>query len=133
MPSARSCLFSSFALASVVIFSASHACAQDAEHDWEKSYTVTGKPSLTLETSDSHLDIRSCGECKTVQIRVHSGQKLSEFRLEESQSGDHVYFNLKEKPRVGFHVTWNNHEATSVVVMTPGTLELDAKIGRAHV
>lgn len=102
------------------------AFAQDADHDWEKSYTITGQPSLTIETADSHLDIHSCGDCKTVHIKVHSGEKLSEFRLEESQSGEHIYFTLKEKPRLGFHMSIHR-EPTTVTVETPGALSLNAR------
>jgi hypothetical protein len=116
------------ATAFLACFTALAAVAQDADHDWEKTYSTAGKPTLTLETSDSHLDIRSCGDCKTVHIKVHSGQKLSDYRLEESQSGDHVYFTLKDKPRaVGFHISWREREGTTVTVESPGTLDLDAK------
>jgi putative adhesin len=108
-------------------FAAFVAVAQDTDHNWEKTYSIAGKPSLTIETSDSHLDIRSCGDCKTIHIKVHTGQKLSEYHLEENQSGDHVYFTLKEKPRLGFHVTWHEREATTVTVESPGSLDLDAK------
>jgi DUF4097 and DUF4098 domain-containing protein YvlB len=126
MPSARSRLI--YPLAACFLSLAAHpALAQDTDHDWEKSYTVAGKPSLTVETSDSHLSIQPCGDCKTIHIKVHSGQKLSEYRLEENQSGDHVYFTLKEKPHVGFHVTFGNHEGTSVTIETPAALDLDAR------
>jgi len=113
--------------ACLISVAACPAQAQNTDHDWEKTYTVTGKPSLTIETSDSNLHIQPCGDCKSVHIKIHSGQKLSEYRLEESQSADHVYFTLKEKPRVGFHVSLGNHEGTSVTVETPGAVDLDAK------
>jgi hypothetical protein len=129
MPSARPHLIHTLATSAVCLFAlaAYPVRAQNTDHDWEKTYSIAGKPSLTIETSDSHLDIRSCGECKTIHIKIHSGQKLSEYHLEESQSGDRVYFTLKEKTKIGFHVTWNNHEGTTVTVETPGTLELEAR------
>jgi len=129
MPSARSCLpclLPAIAVCALTV-GATQVRAQSAEHDWEKSYPVSGKPSLTLETSDSNLSIQPCVDCKTVHIKVHSDQKLSEYRLEENQSGDHVYFTLKEKTHAGLHINWGNHQRTSVVVETPGNLELDAK------
>ncbi|QNI32061.1 DUF4097 family beta strand repeat protein [Alloacidobacterium dinghuense] len=129
MPSARSLLRYSISTIAVcaMSFAALPGHAQSADHDWEKTYSVAEKPTLTIETSDSSLNIRSCGDCKTIHIKVHSGLKLSEYRLEESQSGDHVNFTLKEKPHMGVHITWNNHEHTTVDVETPGTLNLDAK------
>src|ERR1700761_2705873 len=124
MPSARPRLLfpASTLLALLGTFVAQSAFAQNTDHDWEKTYSISGKPSLTVETSDSHLDLRSCGDCKAIHIKIHSGQKLSEYRLEEDQSGDHIHFSLKEKPHVGFHVTWHNQEGTRVTIETPGTL-----------
>ena len=124
MPSARHALL--FTLSAVAL-TASQALAQTSDHDWAKTYSTAGKPTLTIETGDSNLKIHSCGECKTINVKVHSERKLSEYRLEESQSGDHVSFLFKEKPHVGFHVSWTNHGETYVEVETPGTLDLDAK------
>lgn len=120
MPYARYAL-----LAAALI--ATQAFAQDAEHDWAKTYSISGKPTLTIETGDSNLRIHSCGDCKTISVKVHSERKLSDYRLEESQSGDHVSFLFKDKPHIGVHISWTNHGETYVEVETPGTLDLDAK------
>ena len=128
MPTVRErllCSLSAITLSTLAL-AATPALAQNTENDWAKSYSIAGKPSLTIETADSSLRIQSCGECKAISIKVHSSRKLSEYRLEESQSGDHVNFSFKEKPHVGVHVTWHNQGA-SVVVETPGSLQLDAK------
>ncbi len=102
--------------------------AQNSEHEWQKSYPLSGSAALTVETGDSHLDIHSCGECTAIQIRAHSGRSLSQYVLEERQEGNHVFFTLKEKPHVvGIFVHWNAHESTQVSVETPSSLELDAK------
>lgn len=127
--SARSAAFA-LALGAIFVFTAASSTrAQDTEHDWQKEYPVSGgSPSLTIETADSSLDIHSCGDCKAIRIHVHSGEKLSMFRLEERQEQDHVYFTLKEKMHVGIgvHVNWKNKE-TQVTVETPASLNLDAK------
>jgi hypothetical protein len=115
------------ALAIVFLSSATCALAQNTESDWQKDYSLSGNASLTIETSDSHLDIHSCGECKTIQIKVHSGRKLSLYRLEEHQDQNHVYFSLKEKPHVGLEIHWKPNEGTQVTVETPASLELDAR------
>jgi hypothetical protein len=105
------------------------ALAQDAEHVWDKSYPVSGKPMLTVETGDSNLDIHACGDCKTVHIHVDSGRKLSGYRLEESQNGDQIRFLLKEKPHYGINIHWvssGEHEPR-VTVETPAALTLEAR------
>jgi len=107
------------------------ALAQNSEYDWQRTYSVGGSPSLSIETGDSNLDIHSCADCREVRIRVHSTRKLSEFVLEEHQEQGHVFFSLKERLRVGssfFNVHWHKEsENTQVVVETPASLGLNAK------
>jgi hypothetical protein len=114
------------AAAAALSFATVPAPAQATGHDWQKSYSLSGSASLTIETGDSGLDIQSCGDCKAIRIQVHSGHELSNYRLEERQDGDHVYFSFKEKPNLGFHMNWKT-ESTKVTVETPAHLDLDAK------
>jgi DUF4097 and DUF4098 domain-containing protein YvlB len=114
-------------LAVVFLSSASRLLAQNSDSNWQKDYPLSGSASLTVETSDSNLDIHSCGDCKTMRIHVIAGEKLTNFRLEEHQEQNHVYFSLKEKPHVGFDIHWRASHGTQVIVETPSNLELDAR------
>jgi hypothetical protein len=111
---------------STLLLSAAAATAQ-SDTMWDKSYAVTGRPSLILSTGDSHLDIHACSGCKTVHIHVIAeNTSLSRYTLEENQSGDTVHFSLKEKPHMGVHV--NRHSSSvRVDVETPADLTLDAR------
>jgi hypothetical protein len=122
--SARSFVFVP-ALAAVFLSSALPMMAQNSETDWHKDYSVGSGAALTVETSDSSLDIHSCGDCQTIRIHVSSGEKLTNFRLEQRQEQNHVYFSLKEKIHVGIDIHWK--AKTQVIVETPSQLELDAK------
>jgi Putative adhesin len=122
--SARSFVFVP-ALAAVFLSSALPMMAQNSENDWHKDYSVGSGAALTVETSDSSLDIHSCGDCQTIRIHVSSGEKLTNFRLEEHQEQNHVYFSLKEKIHVGIDFHWK--AKTQVIVETPSQLELDAR------
>ena len=102
------------------------ALAQTSGHDWQKTYSVKGSPSLTIATADSGLEIASCGECKEIRVQVHAVRGLNEYRLEERQDGDHVFFSFKEKPHVGIF-NWRNEAGTKVTVETAAHLDLDAK------
>jgi hypothetical protein len=107
----------------------SAALAQSSDNDWQKVYAVSGgSASLTVETGDSGLEIRSCGECKEIKVHVESNRKLSEYNLEERQEGDHVFFSFKEKPHMGVHILWNEGRRTKVSVETPMKLDLDARV-----
>jgi DUF4097 and DUF4098 domain-containing protein YvlB len=126
---ARSTKFAATVAAIGFSFVSSVAFGQSSDHDWQKTYTLGGgSAALTVETGDSGLEIHSCGDCKEIRIHAESTRKLSEYTLEEHQEGDHVFFSLKEKPHMGFHVEWNEGRRTKVSVETPGKLDLDARV-----
>ncbi|WP_353064872.1 DUF4097 family beta strand repeat-containing protein [Tunturibacter psychrotolerans] len=110
-------------------FASSAALAQSSDKDWQKVYAVSGgSASLTVETGDSGLEIRSCGECKEIRVHVVSTRNLSEYSIEERQEGDHVSFRIDEKPRAGIRIQWNESRRTKVTVETPRKLNLDARV-----
>jgi hypothetical protein len=120
-------------LAGLVMLSSLAALAQDSDHLWSKTYPVTGKPTLNFETSDAGIAFRPCGDCRAIRISVElEGRKLSDFRLEEGQSGDQVHFLLKELPHLGGHIGWHR-EQTRVTVETPAQLTLQAKTSDGNV
>jgi hypothetical protein len=120
------------ALTGLALFSMT-ALAQDADRSWSKTYPVAGKPALTLETSDASVQFHSCGDCHEVRIHVEVvGHKLSDYRLEEGQSGDSVHFVFKELPHIGVHIIWHS-EQTHVTVDTPSQLSLQAKTSDGNV
>jgi hypothetical protein len=111
---------------SALLVSGAAASAQ-SDTTWDKSYSVSGQPTLFLSTGDSHLNIHSCGSCQAVHIHVTTeNTSLSRYTLEESQSGNTVNFSLKEKPHVGLYI--NRHSSSvHVDVETPANLTLDAR------
>ncbi len=120
-------------LAGAAVLAASPVVAQDADHLWTKSYPVSGKPTLNVETGDAGLQISSCGTCREIRIKVHTeGTTLSDYRLEESQTGDQVHFLFKEKPHLGVHITWHRTQ-TQVTVETPAELTLESRSGDGNV
>jgi hypothetical protein len=111
---------------SAVILSAGAAVAQN-DTTWDKSYAVSGQPSLFLSTGDSHLNIHACSGCQTVRIHVTAeNASLSRYTLEEDQSGNTVHFSLKEKLQMGMHINWHP-SSVRVDVETPANLTLDAR------
>lgn len=107
--------------------------AQDADHAWQKSYAISSRPTLRIETGDASLEVRGCATCRTVQIHVKTGRRLSEYRLEESQSGDRIAFLFREKMHLGGHANWRPSDRAYVVVETPVDLSLEARSGDGSV
>ena len=114
-----------FATAVPVLGLTAFAAGLTAQSDWQKSYPVSGKPSLTVSTGDASMEVHSCS-CREIRIRVQWNDRHSdEYTINEFQSGDHVNFELKEKQRLGFHV--GMHREPRVTVETPGELDLEAR------
>jgi len=125
-PTTRSTGFA--ALVAAVALTSSAAFAQNSDNNWQKVYSVGGSAALTVETGDSGLEIRSCGDCKEIRVHVETNRKLSEYNLEERQEGDHVFFTFKEKPHMGMHIVWGEGRRTKVSVETPMKLDLEARV-----
>ncbi len=102
--------------------------AQNSETSWDKTYPLSGKPTLHLTVGDSALNVHPCSACTAVHIHVTAeNTKLSLYKLEESQSGNAVSFSLKEKPNLGFHINWHQSTSVRVDVETPPELVLEAR------
>src|ERR1700721_2239034 len=96
--------------------------------DWQKTYLIAGKASLTLNTGDVPIDLHGCAECHAVKIDVDwKDRKPTDFILKEPQGGDQVSFELKEKAQFGIHISVRNWHAPHVTVETPAELNLEAK------
>jgi DUF4097 and DUF4098 domain-containing protein YvlB len=99
-----------------------------AENDWQKTYSVSGKPSLTFSTGDSSAELRSCGDCHEIRIRIQwNDRHASDYNLSEFQSGNTVNFQLHEKSGFGFHIEFGNHHGPHVFIETPAALDLEAR------
>ena len=121
------------ALSALAILSSLGALAQDPDHSWSKTYPVDGKPTLNLETADASVEFRPCGDCHEIRIHIEvEGRKMSDYRLEEGQSGDQVHFLFKELPHIGGHIAWHR-EQTRVTVESPAQLTLQAKTSDGNV
>ena len=98
-----------------------------AESDWQKSYPVSGKPSVTISTGDASTEVRACADCREVRVRVEwNDRHPGEYVVNEFQSGDHVNFELKEKEHLGFHINMARREP-HVIVESPKEMDLEAR------
>jgi DUF4097 and DUF4098 domain-containing protein YvlB len=78
--------------------------------EWTKTYTITGKPDLRVETSDANIHV-STWDQNTIEAKVTTTRyKIGEdgIRIEEHQSGDVVEIDVRF-PHSGFSIGWNDH------------------------
>jgi hypothetical protein len=102
------------------------ASAAWAESDWQKSYPINGKPSLSFSTGDAGVEITSCGGCKEIRIRVQwNDRNPLDYTVNEAQTGDHVNFDLREKGHM--HIVMGVHREPRVFVETPASMDLEGR------
>src|SRR5271168_5965 len=96
-------------------FSASPSAQAD---DWSKTYNLTGKPDLRVDTSDANILV-STWDQNTIEARVTTTRyKIGDdgIRIEERQTGDMVEIEVRYPHTHGFGVTieWGNHSGHRV-------------------
>ena len=92
---------------------------------FDKSYPVNGRPTLQVEVDDTSIRTESCGGCRDIRIHVDMRDAdLSDFRLQESQSGSLVRFSLKRREHFGFHIGLRRSPEMKIEVPTQSDLAL---------
>ncbi len=99
---------------------------------WTKTYAVTGKPTLRVNTDDADVRIHSC-DCKQVEARVDwSGYKPGQVRVTESQSGDDIDLSVHTRAHDSFFIGWSNRWV-HIDVAVPKELALEARTGDGRI
>ena len=108
--------------------------------DWSKTYTLTGKPDLRVDTSDANIHV-STWDQNTIEAKVtttHYKIGGDGIRIDEHQAGDVVEIDVRYPHLHGFGITINggNHRVDIDIHMPrEGRVDLhtgDGKIELAH-
>jgi DUF4097 and DUF4098 domain-containing protein YvlB len=78
--------------------------------EWSKTYNLSGKPDLRVDTSDANIHV-STWDQNTIEAKVTTLRyKIGEggIRIEEHQNGDLVEIDVRF-PHHNFTVEWGNH------------------------
>lgn len=115
-------------IAAVALFVFSLAAS--AQSNWDKSYNVSGKPSLQVEVDDASVRVRSCGGCRAVHIHVDpKGGDLSRWRITEMQGGNGIRFSMKHREEHSFFGNGWHGRSPEITVDTPTETDLDVHSG----
>jgi hypothetical protein len=89
--------------------------------DWSKTYTITGKPDLRVETSDANLRVDTWDQ-NTIDVHVTTTHyKIGEggIKIVEHQTGDAVELEIRY-PHHNFSIEFGpNHNRVSVDIHMP--------------
>jgi hypothetical protein len=120
----------------VVIVALSAVAALPAYADeWSKTYNLSGKPELRIETSDANIRVTTWDQ-NTIEARVTTSRyKIGEggIRVEERQSGDSVEIEV-HYPHHAFNVEWGPHRVEITIQMPrEGNVNLRTGDGRIDI
>lgn len=102
------------AISIFAVFTAKPARADE----WSKTYNLSGKPKLRIETSDANIRVTTWDQ-NTIEAKViTSHYKIGEdgIRVEEHQNGDSVEIDV-HYPHHSFNVEWGNHRVDIIIQM----------------
>ena len=86
--------------------------------EWSKTYNLTGKPDLRVETSDANIRVTTWDQ-KSIEAKVISTRyKIGEdgIRVEEHQTGDSVEIGVRY-PHHSFNLEWGQHRVDIIIQM----------------
>jgi len=100
--------------------------------EWSKTYKLTGKPDLRIETSDANIRVTTWDQ-NTIEAKVITSRyKIGEggIHIDERQTGDSVEIDVRYPHHyVGFE--WGNHRVDVIIQMPrEGNVNLRTGDGR---
>jgi hypothetical protein len=101
--------------------------------DWTKSYTVSGRAQVKVDTNDGAVQIYT-GDTKQVDFRVlYDGYEMNKsIHVDSRQDGDSVQINARVTGHWGF--SWgNNHRNVRIEVHMPKDADIQIDTGDGSV
>jgi DUF4097 and DUF4098 domain-containing protein YvlB len=86
--------------------------------EWSKTYNLSGKPELRIETSDADIRVTTWDQ-NTIEAKVLTNHyKIGEggIRVEEHQAGNSVEIDV-HYPHHDFNIGWTSHRVDIVIQM----------------
>lgn len=88
--------------------------------EWSKTYNITGKPDLHIDTSDASIRVTVWDQNQILAKVISTGYKIGigggDIRIDEHQTGDAVDIQV-HYPYHGFNIGWNNRHVEIIVQM----------------
>jgi len=104
--------------ASIAILALTIAVLPVRAEEWSKSYSISGRPDLRVETSDANIRVTTWDQ-NTIEAKVITTRyKIGEggIRVEERQTGDAVEIEVRY-PHHDFMIGWRSGRVDVVIQM----------------
>ncbi len=103
--------------------------------EWSKTYAISGKPDLRIETSDANIRVTTWDQNTIAAKVVTTRYKISadEIRIDEHQNGDVVEIQVRF-PHPFFHMNsqWQEHRV-DVIIQMPREGKVDFRTGDGEI
>jgi hypothetical protein len=121
------------AIALTLMLSVAVLAPRAQAEDWTKSYTISGRAQVKVDTNDGAVQIYT-GDSKQVDFRVlYDGYEMNKtLHVDSRQDGDSVQINARVNGHWGF--SWgNNHRNIRIEVHMPKDADLQIDTGDGSV
>jgi hypothetical protein len=121
------------AIALTLMLSVAVLAPRAQAEDWTKSYTISGRAQVKVDTNDGAVQIYT-GNTKQVDFRVlYDGYEMNKtLHVDSRQDGDSVQINARVNGHWGF--SWgNNHRNIRIEVHMPKDADLQIDTGDGSV
>ena len=121
------------AIALTLMLSVAVLAPRAQAEDWTKSYTISGRAQVKVDTNDGAIQIYT-GDTKQVDFRVlYDGYEMNKtLHVDSRQDGDSVQINARVNGHWGF--SWgNNHRNIRIEVHMPKDADLQIDTGDGSV
>lgn len=98
--------------------------------EWSKTYTISGKPDLRIETSDANIKVTTWDQ-NTIEAKVLTTRyKIGEggIRVDERQSGDTVEIEV-HYPHHDFHIMDIGSHRVDIIIQMPREGHVNLRTG----
>jgi DUF4097 and DUF4098 domain-containing protein YvlB len=115
--------------ASLAILALSVAVVSARAEEWSKTYNISGKPDLRVDTSDANIRVTTWDQ-NTIEARVITTHyKIGEggIRIDERQTGDSIEIEV-HYPHHNFNIGWESHRV-DVIVQMPREGKINVRTG----
>src|SRR5438477_3729849 len=119
-------------LASTALFAIAVATPLVRAEDWSKSYSISGRANVRVETNDGAVQVFT-GESKQVEFRVsYEGYEINRtLHVDSRQDGDSVQITARVSGHWGFG--WSKGRRMKIEVRMPKDADLNVDTGDGSV
>ena len=99
--------------------------------DWSKTYTLTGKPDLRVDTSDANIHVTTWDQNAIAARVTTNGYKIGEggVKIQEHQTGDVVEIDVRLPHEFGIVINLGNRRRVDIDIQMPREGRVDLHTG----